>query len=284
MCESTRRWRLVAVVLARSPRTTCGDSLNFLASCAPTSGVRALDLLVDALADVVEQPGAARDLDVEPQLAGHDAGQHADLDRVLQQVLRVRRSGTSGGRARAPARGAPCAGRGRRPPARRPPCTAPRSRRSHLATTSSMRVGWMRPSAISRVERQLGDLAPHRVEAGDDHRLGRVVDDQVDAGRRLERADVAALAADDAALHVVRRAAAPPRRCARRRTRRRSAGSRCRGCAWTVSSASAFASSSIFFTSTAAVLRASSITCAHQLGWPPRRSCRPASRACSWPP
>ena len=52
---------------------------------------------------------------------------------------------------------------------------------------------------------QAGDLAADRIEAADEHRLGRVVDDQVDAGGLLEGADVAALAADDAALHLVRR-------------------------------------------------------------------------------
>ena len=52
-------------------------------------------------------------------------------------------------------------------------------------------------------ERETGDLAAHAVEAGEHHGLGRVVDDEVDAGDVLERADVAALAADDAALHVV---------------------------------------------------------------------------------
>ena len=50
-----------------------------------------------------------------------------------------------------------------------------------------------------------GDLATDRVEARQDDRLGRVVDDQVDAGRLLEGADVATLAADDATLHLVRR-------------------------------------------------------------------------------
>ena len=49
------------------------------------------------------------------------------------------------------------------------------------------------------------DLAAQRLEGRDDDRLRRVVDDQVDAGGRLERPDVAALAADDAALQVVRR-------------------------------------------------------------------------------
>src|SRR5205814_112041 len=46
-------------------------------------------------------------------------------------------------------------------------------------------------------------LPHHRVEAGEQHGFGGVVDDQVDAGRGLERADVAALTADDPALHVV---------------------------------------------------------------------------------
>ena len=61
----------------------------------------------------------------------------------------------------------------------------------------------MRPSCEQLLERHAGDLAPHAVEAGEDHRVRRVVDDEVDAGEVLERADVAALAADDAALHVV---------------------------------------------------------------------------------
>ena len=66
-----------------------------------------------------------------------------------------------------------------------------------------MRAGWMRPSATRRSRASAGDLAAHRVEAGEDDRLGRVVDDDVHAGDDLEGADVAALAADDAPLHVV---------------------------------------------------------------------------------
>src|SRR3954463_16666320 len=48
-------------------------------------------------------------------------------------------------------------------------------------------------------------LSSDRVEAGEHHRLGRIVDDEVDAGVRLEGADVPALPADDPALHVVGR-------------------------------------------------------------------------------
>ena len=53
------------------------------------------------------------------------------------------------------------------------------------------------------VQRQPRDLAADHVEAADDDHAGRVVDDQVDARGLLEGADVAALAADDAALHLV---------------------------------------------------------------------------------
>src|SRR4051794_19951205 len=53
------------------------------------------------------------------------------------------------------------------------------------------------------LEREARNLAPDAVEAREDHGAGRVVDDEVDAGEHLERADVAALAADDAALQVV---------------------------------------------------------------------------------
>src|SRR3954464_6346918 len=53
------------------------------------------------------------------------------------------------------------------------------------------------------LEREARDLATDAVEAREDHGARRVVDDEVDAREHLERADVAALAADDAALQVV---------------------------------------------------------------------------------
>jgi hypothetical protein len=59
------------------------------------------------------------------------------------------------------------------------------------------------PVGTSASKRHPGHLAAHRVEAAEEHSLGRVVDDQVHAGDLLERADVAALTADDAALHLV---------------------------------------------------------------------------------
>ncbi len=50
---------------------------------------------------------------------------------------------------------------------------------------------------------KLGDLPAERVIAGKDHGLGRIVDDKIDAGGCLERADVPSLAADDPAFHFV---------------------------------------------------------------------------------
>jgi len=61
------------------------------------------------------------------------------------------------------------------------------------------------PVADQLLQRGAGDLPPHRIEAGDDDRLGGVVDDDVDAGGQFEGADVASLAPDDPALHVVAR-------------------------------------------------------------------------------
>ena len=203
MCDEHRRVRLFAVVLGDGGRDLRG--LVELARHRRTDGgVRALDLLVDRLADVVQQAGAARQLDVEPELAGHDAGEEADLDRVRQQVLRVRRAELE------PADRAHQLG-----------MHLVQAEVEHrlLAGVLTVRLdlvgalghdlldarGMDAPVGDEPRQRQLGDLAPQRIEAADDDRLGRVVDDEVDARRRLERADVATLAADDAPLEIVRR-------------------------------------------------------------------------------
>ncbi len=51
----------------------------------------------------------------------------------------------------------------------------------------------------------LGDLPAVRIEAGQDDRAGRVIDDEIDAGGLFERADVASFAPDDAAFQIVAR-------------------------------------------------------------------------------
>ena len=62
----------------------------------------------------------------------------------------------------------------------------------------------MNPAVLDQLgQGQLGGLPADVVEGADDDHAGRVVDDDVDAGGLLEGADIAAFAADDAALHVV---------------------------------------------------------------------------------
>ena len=73
-----------------------------------------------------------------------------------------------------------------------------------FATTSSMRPGWMRPSWTSFVSARRATSRRTGSKPLIDDRVGGVVDDEVDAGRLLERPDVASLAPDDAALHLVR--------------------------------------------------------------------------------
>src|SRR5262249_37790730 len=48
-----------------------------------------------------------------------------------------------------------------------------------------------------------GDLPSHRIESGENHRVGGVVDENGDSGRRLKGADVTPLAADDASFNFV---------------------------------------------------------------------------------
>jgi hypothetical protein len=62
----------------------------------------------------------------------------------------------------------------------------------------------MDPAILDQgLERPAGDLAADRIEAGDDHGVWGVVDDDVHARGRLEGADVPPLAPDDAPLHLV---------------------------------------------------------------------------------
>ncbi len=68
-----------------------------------------------------------------------------------------------------------------------------------------MRAGWMRPSDDQPLDRQLGNLAPVRIEAGEDDRARRVVDDEIDAGGHLKSTNVPAFPADDAPFEVVAR-------------------------------------------------------------------------------
>src|SRR6266550_3180496 len=166
--------------------------------------VGAVVLVGQHFADVVEQRPTLRETDVELQLGGHHTGEVGDFLRMLEDVLAVR-------------------GAVLHPPDQlhQLGVHAANAGVVHglLARLDDARVhvglrllhdlfdAARMDAAVGDqpLERQAADLAAHRLEAGHDDRIGRVVDDDVDAGGGLERANVAALAPDDAALHFVGR-------------------------------------------------------------------------------
>ena len=145
---------------------------------------------------------ALRRLDRGPDLRRHDSGEVDDLERVLEDVLAVARPEAQ------PAEdldellvdGA-----------------AVRLEDGLLAGVDDVLLdlrlrlvvhlldpGGMDAAVLDQLrQRDLGDFPADPVERGEHDRLRGVVDDEVHARQVLERPDVAALAADDPALHVV---------------------------------------------------------------------------------
>ena len=164
--------------------------------------MRQFGFVVGHLADVVQQTGAACDLGVEAQLGGHDACEVGRFAGVLQEVLSVGRT-----------------------------VLHLADQTDHLGVESVDAEVDCRAFAdidnllldllldfghdlldAGGVDAAVGDelvvgqacdLAAHGVEAREDDRLGGVIDDDLDACCGLQGADVAALAADDAALDLV---------------------------------------------------------------------------------
>src|SRR5215213_3454894 len=168
----------------------------------PELDVRALVFVRQHLAHVVQQRATLGDGDVQSQLRSHDARKVGDFLRVLKDVLAV---------ARAPLH---------------PPDELDELRmeavhtgvvRRLLACLDDLDVDFLLrlvddlldPAGVNPtvrhelLERQARHLAANRIEAGHHHGVRRVVDDDVHAGGELERADVAALASDDAPFHLV---------------------------------------------------------------------------------
>src|SRR2546422_3081334 len=167
-------------------------------------GVRALDLVVDGLADVVQQPRALHRLRVVAGLGREHPRDVGDLDGVAQHVLPVRGAEVQPPEQLHEVRMQPAdadlVDRGFGSLLHDLVDLSPRLR-DHLLDARGVDASVDEQA----LQRALRDLAADGIEPRDDHRLGRVVDDEVDAGERLEGADVPSLAADDPALHVVAR-------------------------------------------------------------------------------
>ena len=163
----------------------------------------ALDLMVERLADVMQQARAARLLDVDAQLPGHEPGQPGDFQAVGQYVLAV------GGAVLQPPDQLDEVGV-------QAVDAQVHDRFFALALHLQLKLAaalvhrFLDAGGVDAavrdqaLQRQAGDLAAGLVKARQRDGLGRVVNDEVAAGGGLQRADVAAFAADDAALHLIR--------------------------------------------------------------------------------
>ena len=166
--------------------------------------VAALHLARDRLADVVEEAGALGHVGVEPDLARDQRREERRLDRVVEHVLvvgepvpelaeqlddlRVEAVDVELGDG-------VLAGLGRRK-------VDLVLRPLHVLLDAGRMDAPVLDQGLERVAR---DLAAHGVEGRQEDKLGRLVDQERDAGRRLEGLDVAALPADEPALHVLAR-------------------------------------------------------------------------------
>ena len=182
------------------------DDLGALAVAAgevgADHGVRALDLVVDGLADVVKEAGALGRGLVEAQLGGHDAAERGHLDGVREHVL------TEGGAIAQGTEGLDelgvqvvDAGIEGRLLAGLADALGDEGLRLLVELLDASGVDAAVGDQV--LERDARGLAADGVEAREHDGLGGVVDDEGDAGHLLEGADVAALAADDATLEVV---------------------------------------------------------------------------------
>src|SRR5688500_6167349 len=164
--------------------------------------VRAFVFVREHLADVVQERASLRHRDVEPELRRHDPREECHFLRMGEDILAI---------ARAPLH-APDA------------LDELRVEAGYASFVRGLFAGLDDPGVdfptrlvddfldAPRVNAPIGDellecdsrhLAAHRIEARDDDGSRSVVDDDVDARRELERADVSPLAADDTAFHSV---------------------------------------------------------------------------------
>ena len=182
--------------------TTRGGDVELARQVGPDDGVRAVHLVVDGLADVVQEAPPAADVHVRAQLGRHRGGEEGDLQGVGELVLAVAVAELEAPHGADQLLGQPVhAGLvgGLLPLLPQLLVHLRLGPRHHLLDPRGV-------EAPVRDQLQQGDprhLPAHGVERGEDDRLRGVVDDQVDPGGLLQGADVAPLLADDAPLHLV---------------------------------------------------------------------------------
>ena len=187
----------------------CGDAIHHQRILAVASrhfdaelNVGALVFVSENLANVVEQCAASREIDIETELGGHDAGEPGNFLRVIEDILAVARSPTHAANE----------------------FHQLWMQAVHTALVSCLLAGLddrrvdfltrfvddlLDPTGMDAAvgnqffQRKPRDLTANRIEAGYDDSVGSVVDDDIDARRQLERANVSAFAANDPPLHFI---------------------------------------------------------------------------------
>src|SRR5438876_571439 len=166
--------------------------------------VRAIMLVRENLADVMQQRAAFGELGVELQLGGDDPRKPGDFLRMLEDVLPVRRAVAHPADELHELRVHPLDAR-----LVHRLLAGLDDRRFDLDARlldhflDAARVD--APVGDQSLQREATHLAAYGVEARDHDRVGRVVDDDIDAGGGFEGPDIPPLTADDAALHFVGR-------------------------------------------------------------------------------
>ena len=158
--------------------------------------------VINGLAQVMEQSGPARQFLVHTALGRHDTGEIGDFPGMHQHILAVAR------------------------PILEPPDELDDFRvyimnaeveGSFLSLVFHCHIqflpdfirdlfdpGRMDPAVLHQpLNGQPRDLSSERIVAGQDNRLRRIVDDEIDPGCRLERPDVPSFPPDDSSLHLV---------------------------------------------------------------------------------
>ncbi len=168
----------------------------------PDRGVAAAGLARDGLAQVVKQARALRHIGIEAELARQERGEEGRLDRMVQNVLVV---------------GKPVAQSAEQlddlgmeaVDVELVDGVLPGLRRHELDFVLGpldrlFDAGGVDAAVLNEcLEGDPCDLAAHGIEGRQEDELRRLVDEQGDAGRGLERLDVAPLATDDPALHFL---------------------------------------------------------------------------------
>ena len=164
--------------------------------------VAALHLVVDSLADVVEEARTLGGVHIHAQLRGHKTGNVGHFDGVIQHVLAV-----AGAVAHAAQKldqlGIEAVDIG----LKHGTLAFGLDGGIDLALGFGhhfLDAGGVDTAVLNQLfQRKTRNFPADRVKAGNCDGLGGVVDNQVAAGQRLDAANVAAFAADDAALHLV---------------------------------------------------------------------------------